>query len=377
MSHPGSGVETPLPKFYPTIMAKKINTEEKPRTVTDDTLPKEAAGATDVPAEAVAAHPAPTQNHTEPEAAAKPEKPAEENRQGAQASDAHILELLKKFPAYPSLYIDVHGGTFSPDTAAAIRGKAVLYRNPFYHESKNNSYPMALGNVFIKDVDGNIPYDTGSSNEKVTGLLFDVSLQPSLFTEGYGKTNEARLRSGDVCYITSLKSAISDFGIIERTTATEEEEANVNFMHGIPAYHIREFFRMSGNVNGTGKLYVMFADCSASWDAIEVMQRAAGGMINQLGVWTEQPLWKANGVAEKYSLNLVKGLNDVAVSLAELNQPLSLVLSANPSTTVQTPPRGARSTLTAYPRVSARRAVSVASSDRRITRPSRSCRCVM
>ena len=34
---------------------------------------------------------------------------------------------------------------------------------------------MALGNVFIKDVDGNIPYDTGSSGEKVTGLLFDVS----------------------------------------------------------------------------------------------------------------------------------------------------------------------------------------------------------
>ena len=192
---------------------------------------------------------------------------------------------------------------------------------------------MALGNVFIKDVDGNIPYDTGSSNEKVTGLLFDVSLQPSLFTEGYGKTNEAKLRLGDVCYITSFKSAVSDFGIIEHATATEEEEANVNFMHGIPAYHIREFFRMSGNVNGTGKLYVMFADCSTSWDAIEVMQRAAGGMINQLGVWTEQPLWKANGAAEKYSLNLVKGLNDVAVSLAELNQPLSLVLSANPSTT--------------------------------------------
>lgn len=192
---------------------------------------------------------------------------------------------------------------------------------------------MALGNVFIKDVDGNIPYDTGSSNEKVTGLLFDVSLQPSLFTEGYGKTNEAKLRLGDVCYITSFKSAVSDFGIIERATATEEEEANVNFMHGIPAYHIREFFRMSGNVNGTGKLYVMFADCSTSWDAIEVMQRAAGGMINQLGIWTEQPLWKANGAAEKYSLNLVKGLNDVAVSLAELNQPLSLVLSANPSNT--------------------------------------------
>lgn len=192
---------------------------------------------------------------------------------------------------------------------------------------------MALGNVFIKDVDGNIPYDTGASNEKITGLLFDVSLQPTLFTEGYGKTNEPKLRLGDVICITSLKSAVSDFGIIERVTATEEEEANVNFLHGIPAYHIREFFRMSGSVNGTGKLYVMFADCSVSWNAIEVMQRAAGGMINQMGIWTEQPLWKANGAAEKYSLNLVKGLNDIAVSLAEQNQPLSLVLSANPSNT--------------------------------------------
>lgn len=78
---------------------------------------------------------------------------------------------------------------------------------------------------------------------------------------------------------------------------------------------------------------VMFADYSVNWDALEIMQRAAGGLINQIGIWTEQPLWKANGGADKYRLNLVKGLNDVAVGLAEQNQPLSLVLSANPSNT--------------------------------------------
>lgn len=208
---------------------------------------------------------------------------------------------------------------------------------------------MALGNVFIRDVDGNIPYDTGSSGEKVTGLLFDVSLQPELFTEGYGKTNESKLKPGDVCCITSFKSAVSDFGIIERVEATGEEEATVNFLHGIPAYHIREFFRMLGNVNGTGKLYVMFADCSATWNAIEVMQRAAGGMISQLGIWTEQPLWKAGGAAEKYGLNLVKGLNDVAVSLAGQNQPLSLVLSANPSNTGADTTEGRRIDLNRIP----------------------------
>ncbi|WP_195594551.1 DUF2586 family protein [Bacteroides fragilis] len=192
---------------------------------------------------------------------------------------------------------------------------------------------MALGNVIIKDTDGNIPYSGSSGQEKVTGLLFDVSLQPTLFTEGYGKNNEGKLKLNDVLYITNFKSAVQDFGIIERVETTEEDENNVNFMHGIPAYHIREFFRMSGNVDGNGKLYVMFADCSASWDAIDVMQRVAGGLINQLGVWTEQPLWKLNGAEEKYNLNLVKGLNDKAVAMADLHQPLSVVLCANPSNT--------------------------------------------
>lgn len=190
---------------------------------------------------------------------------------------------------------------------------------------------MGLGNVFISDVDGNIPYESSSSTEKITGLLFDVSLQPELFTAGYGKNNEAKLKLNDVVYITSMTSAVKDFGIIERVSATEEEEDNVNFMSGIPAYHIKEFFRLSGSESG--KLYVMFADCSASWDAVEMMQRASGGTISQLGIWTEQPLWKVNGNADKYNLNLVKGLNDKAEALASQNQPLSLVLCANPSNT--------------------------------------------
>ena len=63
-----------------------------------------------------------------------------------------------------------------------------------------------LGNVFIKDTDGNIPYTGASGNEKVTGLLFDVSLQPELFTAGYGKNNENNVKLNDVLYITSRKS---------------------------------------------------------------------------------------------------------------------------------------------------------------------------
>lgn len=192
---------------------------------------------------------------------------------------------------------------------------------------------MALGNVVIKTTDGNIPRGTTSGNEKVTGLLFDVSLQPELFTAGYGKNNEGNLALNDVLYVTSRKSASQDFGIIERVSATEDEENNVNFYHGIPAYHIREFFRMSGNIDGNGKLYVMFADCSQNWDAIDIMQRVSGGTINQLGIYTEQPLWRQNGAEEKYTLNLVKSVNDKAVAMAEQHQPLSIILAANCSNT--------------------------------------------
>lgn len=208
---------------------------------------------------------------------------------------------------------------------------------------------MALGNVIIKDVDGNIPYNGVSGQEKVTGLLFDVSLQPDLFTAGYGKNNESKLKLNDVLYITNFKSAIKDFGIIERVETTEDDENNVNFLHGIPAYHIREFFRMSGNVDGNGKLYVMFADCSASWDAIDALQRVAGGTINQLGVWTEQPIWKLNGAEEKYNLNIVKTLNGKAVAMADQHQPLSVILSANPSNTGSTTSEGKQIDLNKIP----------------------------
>lgn len=188
---------------------------------------------------------------------------------------------------------------------------------------------MALGDVYIKDIDDNFPVNTFQNNEKITGLLFDTSMQPELFTAGYGKNNENNVKLNDVIYITSRKEAIKTFGIIERVSANEDEENNKNFLHGIPYYHISELFRLSGNVDGPGRLYVMFADCSNSWEAIETIQRASGGTINQLGIWTEQPLWKGNGDAEKYNLNAVTSINDKAVALAALNMPLSIILAAN------------------------------------------------
>lgn len=46
--------------------------------------------------------------------------------------DNSVLELLKKFPNYDVIYVNRLGGTYSYDTAASIRGDAVLYKNPFY-----------------------------------------------------------------------------------------------------------------------------------------------------------------------------------------------------------------------------------------------------
>lgn len=117
-------------------MAKKINAGETPRTE-DDNIPVSEGPVETVPETGVASG-VPENNGTT--GAAATGAPAKDGNDGmAGTTDPHLLELLKKFPAYPALFIDTHGGTYTPDTAAVIRGKAVLYRNPFYHELKTKA----------------------------------------------------------------------------------------------------------------------------------------------------------------------------------------------------------------------------------------------
>lgn len=115
-------------------MAKKINTEETPQT-DNNNIPAPEAQAVPVPE--TASENLGTDGETEDRLPAK--TAGKGNAGSEETTEPHILSLLKKFPAYPSLYIDTHGGTYAPDTAAAIRGKAVLYRNPFYNELKKKS----------------------------------------------------------------------------------------------------------------------------------------------------------------------------------------------------------------------------------------------
>ena len=121
MSHPGSEVWPRSPNFSKT-MAKKIITEETPKA--DErviqTTEEVQAATTEITAE---------------------ETPQTENKQDELAKESdepnpHILATLKKFPAYESLYIDTHGGTYTPNTPAAIRGKTTLYKNPYFDSLK-------------------------------------------------------------------------------------------------------------------------------------------------------------------------------------------------------------------------------------------------
>lgn len=50
----------------------------------------------------------------------------------AAEPDEFILGILKSFSTYATLYIDRHGGVYTPDTPHVIRGNAVLYTNPFH-----------------------------------------------------------------------------------------------------------------------------------------------------------------------------------------------------------------------------------------------------
>lgn len=179
---------------------------------------------------------------------------------------------------------------------------------------------MALGGVFMSDTDGNIGTSSTTSTEKVTGLLFDISKQAKFFEEGAGLAVKDKLQ-GNVIEINSMDD-LKELGITAYSGDTEKD-----LLFGIPYYHINHFFGIQGS---TGRLFIMFADCGVDWNVIEQMQRAAHGMINQLGVWTEQSLWKqTDPEAETYSIDLVTDLQSKAASLADENAPLSILLCAN------------------------------------------------
>lgn len=185
---------------------------------------------------------------------------------------------------------------------------------------------MALSGVFMTDTDGNIANNTSISTEKVCGLLFDIANQSKFWTQGVGLALVGTLKDS-VIEINSLDDAVK-LGITPYTGETDDDGVSKDLLMGIPYYHIKHFFSLAG---GTGRLFVSFADCSSNWNAIVDMQKAAHGMISQIGVWTEKNLWKiTDQSAPTYSIQLIQDLQSVAENLADnYYAPVSILLNAN------------------------------------------------
>lgn len=177
---------------------------------------------------------------------------------------------------------------------------------------------MPISGVFMTDTDGNLGTQLPVSTENVCGLIFDISAQESFWESGAGATAAPFLKD-TVVELNFLDDA-EKVGITPFTDGGDKD-----LLHGIPYYHIAHFFGLAG---GSGRLFVMFADCGSNWNAIIDMQKAANGMISQIGVWTEKNLWKMPD--SEYAIQIVGDLNSIAESLAnDYHAPVSILLNAN------------------------------------------------
>lgn len=180
---------------------------------------------------------------------------------------------------------------------------------------------MPISDVRFTKTDGNIGRETNYLSEQVSGMLFDTSAQADLWS----KFPELADKLQDTVVEVNNLDDVEALGLVPYN---EEDNAADVFMSGIPYYHIDHFFKVTG---GSGRLFLMFADCSKDWSALIDMQKDAGGHISQFGVWTEQSLWRLpTASAETYSLELVQDIQLVLNSLCDnYYAPSCVILSAN------------------------------------------------
>ena len=75
---------------------------------------------------------APSAATVEKDTASEKNPKKEQAPKAATEIPAAVLAILGKFPDYKELYIDADGSMYTPQTTPAIRGKAILYKNPYY-----------------------------------------------------------------------------------------------------------------------------------------------------------------------------------------------------------------------------------------------------
>lgn len=175
-----------------------------------------------------------------------------------------------------------------------------------------------LGNVTLNEL--NLPSAMFSFDESVCGMLFDFGLYSDPFAS-YSKL-EDYFGNNQVQLINNLEDIV-DMGLDNR------------FMNGVPYYHIKKFYDYIG---ADAELYVMFSSCinngNPDFEAIQVIQQASGGKIFQLGIWTEQCIWKSG--EHNYDFTSVLGLIEAQAEIlsGKVNKtgadglPLSVILNA-------------------------------------------------
>lgn len=166
---------------------------------------------------------------------------------------------------------------------------------------------------------------SASFDESVTGMLFDYGFRQNTFDD-FPLANNF-FGNGETVLINNLQEAES-YGITD------------GLMNGVPHYHIKKYYDYVG---GNTKLYVTFARCTnglePDFEIVEDIQQRLGGALFQLGIWTEQYIWKkADGVDETYDFTNLLGniqghLDNLSGSGKSDNEsfPYSVILFPNTS----------------------------------------------
>lgn len=160
----------------------------------------------------------------------------------------------------------------------------------------------------------NIPTDEG-----IGAILFDLSGYSNPF-DGYPLIYH-NFKENKVQCVKNMDDA-SILGIL-----------NDGFLNGMLYYHLSQFYDFIGEEQA---IYIMLADCSEDWDALQSLQQQVGGRVFQIGIWTSQPIWNRK---EDGTIGFTSLITDLQSQADVINGkigkathsmvPLSLILSAN------------------------------------------------
>ncbi len=176
-----------------------------------------------------------------------------------------------------------------------------------------------LGGVFMKDTDGNLASSGSVSTENICGMIFDTAG----FTEALGTGVAA--------------TTFANGNVVELNTTDDLKASGIDetVMCGLPYYHIKQYFTLAGQ---NQRLFVSFMDSSkdADFEAIELMQTAADGVIYQIAVWTAKPTAQAGEGGNLVVTKLYSTLQTVAETLGgkintvnyDGNSPVNILLNA-------------------------------------------------